>query len=210
MQNGKVAGTSWLDRKVVTVMSSNTQPTDTGTVQRRIHDRTRISVPCPHSILLYNNFMGGVDRADQLRGYYSCRYKSRKFYKYVFFFLLDVAITNAFILHKHYAVAPELKNIKEFRLKLAAELIGEYCSQRTVGRGGSSIVSLPLHHFPIKLNLETPNKRSRGRCAQCKKSHQRTDKQWYCSECGVWLCHSGNQFSDCFLTWHKHQVGTDL
>ena len=106
MQNGKVAATAWLDRKVVTAMSSNSQPTASGTVLRRVQDRSRVSVPCPQSILLYNNFMGGVV---QLRGYYSCRYKSRKFYKYIFFFLLDVAITNAFILHKHFAVAPKVK-----------------------------------------------------------------------------------------------------
>ena len=210
MQNGKVAATAWLDRKVVTAMSSNSQPTASGTVLRRVQDRSRVSVPCPQSILLYNKFMGGVDRGDQLRGYYSCRYKSRKFYKYIFFFLLDVAITNAFILHKHFAVAPKVKNVKEFRMKLAAELIGEYCSRRTVGRSGSSIVSLPLRHFPIKLDADMPTKRCRGRCAQCKKCHQRTDTQWYCQECGVWLCHSGNPIRDCFFAWHKHQVGTEL
>ena len=50
--------------------------------------------------------MGGVDRGDQLRGYYCCRTKSRKFYKYIFYFLLDVAITNAFILMKKHTKAP--------------------------------------------------------------------------------------------------------
>ena len=31
---------------------------------------TREEVPCPESIISYNRFMGGVDRGDQLRGYY--------------------------------------------------------------------------------------------------------------------------------------------
>ena len=43
------------------------------------------------SMVDYNTFMGGVDRGDQVRGYYSCRTKCRKFYKYTFHFLLDVA-----------------------------------------------------------------------------------------------------------------------
>ena len=34
--------------------------------------------------------MGAVDYSDQLHGYYSCRTKSRKFYKYnIYHFLLD-------------------------------------------------------------------------------------------------------------------------
>ena len=70
---------AWMDNKVETVMSTNTQPSATGTVLRRKKDGSRVSVPCPESIILYNQYMGGVDRGDQLRGYYSCRTKCRKF-----------------------------------------------------------------------------------------------------------------------------------
>ena len=75
----------WKDNKVVMVMSTNTQPSATGTVLRRQRDGSRIPVPCPESIIDYNWYMGGVDRGDQLRGYYNCRMKSRKFYKYIFY-----------------------------------------------------------------------------------------------------------------------------
>ena len=73
---------SWMDRKVVTVMST-TSLLDTGTVLRQQKDGSRIPVPCPLSIIDYNNFMGGVDRGDQVRGYCSCRTKCRKIYKYM-------------------------------------------------------------------------------------------------------------------------------
>ena len=111
------------------VLSTNTGPTATGTVLRRQKDGSRIPVPCPEAIISYNEFKGGVDRGDQLRGYYSCRTKSRKFYKYIFYFLLDVAITNAFVLYKHYAACPKYKTIRDFRVQLAKELIGDYCSR---------------------------------------------------------------------------------
>ena len=42
-----------------------------------------------------NKYMGGVDKNDQLREYYHVRLKSRKYYKYLFWMLFDVAITNA-------------------------------------------------------------------------------------------------------------------
>ena len=89
--------------------------------------------------------MGGVDRGDQLQGYYCCRTKSRKFYKYIFYFLLDGAITNAFILMKKHTNKGSKMTIKDFRLELASELIGDYCSRRRRGRtSSSSICSLPL------------------------------------------------------------------
>ena len=92
VQKGGVAAYPWMDRKVVMVMASNTQPSATGYALRRQKDHSRTPIPCPESIILYNKYMGGVDRGDQLRGYYSWRTKSRRFYKYIFHFLFDVAI----------------------------------------------------------------------------------------------------------------------
>ena len=60
-----MCATSWMDKKVVTMMSTEIQPT-TGTVLRRQKDGSRILVPCPQSIIEYNSFMGGVDRGDQI------------------------------------------------------------------------------------------------------------------------------------------------
>ena len=105
--------------------------------------------------------MGGVDRGDQLR---SCRTKSRKFYKYIFYFLLDVAITNAFVLYKDYAADPKHRTI---RVQLA--VIGDYCSRRNAGRQGSLLRPLPLRHFPVKPSpsLEDSSRGNRKRCVLC-------------------------------------------
>lgn len=210
VQKGMVTASVWKDRRNVTVMSTCTQPQASGTVQRRQLDGSRIPVSCPESIIVYNAYMGGVDRGDQIRGYYSCRTKSRKFYKYIFYFLYDVAITNAFIMYKHYGSHPTVPRVKGFRLTLATQLIGEYCSRRRPGRISSAIHPLPLRHFPIKQQSDVQQtKKLRGRCAQCNKSHQRTDTSWFCRECNVWLCHSGDPSSDCFLQWHKRLVGAE-
>ena len=146
-----MTASSWMDNKVVTVMSTTSQPSATGTVLRRQKDGTRVSVPCPEAIITYNQQMGGVDRGDQLRGYYNCKVKSRKFYKYIFYFLLDVSITNAFILYKNFRSSPTFNTIKKFRLQLARELIGEYTSRRRAGPGGGVIRPLPLQHFHSRL-----------------------------------------------------------
>lgn len=202
LQKGPVTASAWRDNKVFIVMSTNSQPNETGNVLRRQRDGNRITLPCPKAVIDYNNYMGGVDRGDQLRGYYSCRSRSRKFYKYIFYFLLDSAITNAFILHTRYTASPTSKNVKDFHVALAKSLIGDYCSRRRAGRGGSDLHSLPLRHFPIK--MEGDGRSKRGRCSLCSKNNKRSDSCWWCKECEVWLCHTGMQDSDCFLQWHRN------
>ena len=167
-------------------------------------DRDSSAMPCPEAIISYK-FMGGVDRGDRLRGYYSCRTKSRKFYKYIFNFLLDVAITNAFVLYMYYATCSKFKNIRDFRVQLAKELIGDYFSRRRVGRHVSFLKNLPLRHFPVKLESADTTRRNRHCCTRCvDKYGKRTDTQWFCQECAVRLCHTGKPSTDCFLQWHKN------
>ena len=115
----------WQDNRTVIVVSTNCNPATATSVKRRLKNDTRISVPCPESIQLYNTFMGGVDLNDQLRGYYSVRLKGRKCYKYLWWFLFDIAITNAYILSKHYSNLT-IPSVKMFRTELAKQLIGNF------------------------------------------------------------------------------------
>ena len=58
--------TIWKDKRQVTMLSSNQQPTDA------LH-RPRRGAPVlkPDAITNYNQYMGGVDLADQHRAFYS-------------------------------------------------------------------------------------------------------------------------------------------
>ena len=62
LQKNNISATVWLDRKAVSMMSSNTQPSAVGTVLRRQVDITRSAITCPQNIILYNKYMGGMDR----------------------------------------------------------------------------------------------------------------------------------------------------
>ena len=80
-------------------------------------------------------YMGDVDEADQLRGYYHVRLKCTKNYEYVFWFMFDVATTNSFILYSHFSVTTGTPmTLKQFRVKLAEQLIGTYMSRKRAGR----------------------------------------------------------------------------
>ena len=96
-QKGNLVATAWRDRKLVYVMSTNTDPRASTMVRRKERDGTCSMVSCPESVAQYNQFMGGVDHADQLRNYYRIRCKSKKFYKYLFCFVVDCCVVNAHI-----------------------------------------------------------------------------------------------------------------
>ena len=156
------------------------------------------TIPCPQLVILYNRYMAGVDNGDQLRGYYECRKRSKKFYKYIYNFLFDVTITNCFILLKHFCRSVKM-SLKEFRLNLASQLIGDYCSRYRPCRRPTAICPLPLRHYPIKVNADNSVNRRRGRCVRCfNKKHTKVDSSWYCCEC------DGDTATDCFLLWHTH------
>ena len=112
---------------------------------------TTITVTCPDAIVKYNSHMGGVDRNDQLRGYYNIQIKSRKYYKYLFYAAMDVAITNSFIMSKFF---PNLKkkHLKDVRIELAKQLIGNYNTKKRKGRQSQfqPVAGFSSMHFPTK------------------------------------------------------------
>ena len=155
----------WLDNQPVTVLSSNCQPKVT--VQRKQKDGTRVEIDCPTAIVSYSKFMAGVDQGDQLRQYYHVRSKSRKMYKYIFWFMFDVSITNSFILYRHFL--PHVNkphDVKTFRLELAKQLIGDYNSRKIRGRPshlhGTDPKRISLRHFPNNLYLGLKKKNRRA------------------------------------------------
>ena len=193
----------WRNNRVVTVLSTNTQPQQHDIIQRREHDGTRSDVPCPVAMALYNMYMGGVDRNDQFRQYYHVRLKCHKFYRYVFWFFFEVAVANAHILHTHYPGRAR-QPYKEFRLELAKGLVGEYHSKKRHNRHSAPPTNLPFRHFPVK--YETNDTIVRCRCSNCwnkRQPQRRRDTAWYCHECQIYLCHTGVVNSDCFLQHHK-------
>ena len=140
-------------------MSTAHSPAITTTVRRKKGNGTTMDVNCPQAIVDYNKSMGGVDRGDQYRKYYQVRMKSRKSYKYIFWFLVEVCILNSFILSRYSRGISKVLTYLDFRAQLARELIGEYCSRKRPGRPLSSSVPPPkrisVAHFPCKSTKST-------------------------------------------------------
>ena len=201
LQCQNVTVTVWQDSRTVTAAATNVDPTQTVEVMRKKKDGSKVAVKCPQSIALYNKYMGGVDHNDQLRGYYHVRLKCRKYYKYIFWFMFDLAITNTYVLYKTYT-DHTIQNLKTFRTELARSLIGEYASRKRPGRpsGSQPVKRFCSSHFPVR------GAEKAHRCHYCHSyKHERHETVWYCRDCQFFICHSGRD-DDCFWLYHMHHV----
>ena len=93
-QKGNVVFTKWHDKRDVSLISTNCSPLAVDVVvSRRNQDVSK-----PAVVDKYNKHMGGVDLADQPRQHYSIGRSSYKWYRYIFWFLMDISISNSFLL----------------------------------------------------------------------------------------------------------------
>ena len=198
-QDGNVCVTVWQDTRPVTFMSSAHNPVDTTVVHRKKKDNSIVHLDCPVSIAGYNKYMGGVDKGDQLRKYYHVRNKSRKYYRYIFWFLFEVCVLNSFILSRYSPCNHPNKTYIAFRECLANELVGNYNSRKR-----QSYSSNHIYHTLICNIRHYPQKLSKGWCKYSSCSHQTL---WYCPSCDKRLCHTGSPITDCFLKHHaEHKL----
>ena len=189
----------------VLVVSTNSDPSESTQVQHRQKDGTSVAVRCPMSVYLYNKYMSGVDQNDQLRGYYGVRLKGRKFYKYIWWFLFDVVVTNSYILAKNHS-SLTVKSVKDFRIALARSLIGDFNNRKRRGRPSANPNPPSSRFCPDQFPKRAERK---GRCVYCyhHRRHARHETYWYCDLCQKHLCHDGKS-GDCYLLYHQSQTAT--
>ena len=121
----------WQNTRPVTVTATNCQSVPLDSVQHKLRTGEHEEYPCPEAITHYNKYIEGVDHNDQLCQYYHVRLKCRQYYKYIFWFLFDVAVSNAFIISKtNPEMAAVTRSVKAFRSHLAKEMLSEYCSRK--------------------------------------------------------------------------------
>lgn len=58
------------------------------------------TIKCPTVVNDYNKYMGGVDKADQLRALYNINRKSKKWWHRLFWGVIDIIFVNSFVINK--------------------------------------------------------------------------------------------------------------
>ena len=68
MQHEDVTAVVWQDKRVVLLLSTNSDPPTDGSVTRKTgKGKEEIEIACPQAVINYTKHMGGVDVCDQKR-----------------------------------------------------------------------------------------------------------------------------------------------
>ena len=197
MQKGPLVATARRDKKTIHLLSTADDPAAPAVqVERKRRDGTRNNVSCPIVVREYNAHMNGIDHADQLRSEHATYWTSKKWWHYVFWFLVDLAVANAFILFRelpHHQRQTKTGRRKpwgqvEFRQALSKQLIGQVRTSRK-RKLLTALDPTTSQHVPVTT--------SRGRCRKCSKDGKRREVKTGCQACGYSLC------IDCFAIHHR-------
>ncbi|XP_063073836.1 piggyBac transposable element-derived protein 4-like [Engraulis encrasicolus] len=192
----------WKDSRDVHMCSTMHQAHAGETIQRSLKGAdgkySPQDVPVPPAVRDYNKHMGGVDYSDALIGYYNVLHKTSRWYRTLFFHFIDIAITNAFILHKEIALSKgeKPKTQKGFRERLLVEM-SEAGSPSTAIPPPSAPYLLRGMHLPVYIGGNATS--GRRRCTVCQ-----LKTPIVCEACDRPFCFVSAR--NCYNDWHKQKI----
>ena len=203
-----------MDRKVVTFLTSehNLDLIPTG----KSNYRNKEPITKPVVMHMYNKFMGGVDRNDQLGKYSAFNHRSLKWWKKVLFRILNLCMVNTFTLYNEWCAIqgkPKLKKLK-FRRNVINQIVefvgpdGVRPVQRAVAH-----TRLSERHFPSHIPQNNPKRRIALACFVCRPAMRKLENQngaekkkrpgressFECKKCNKTLCVA--PCSELYHTW---------
>jgi hypothetical protein len=169
----------------------------------------------PICIENYNQFMGGVDKSDQMRSYYPVGRSAKKWWKYLMWFVVELCIANAYVLYTETLPGPSEDDLEvekkdtfmKFSLSIAKGLIGGFSNRRKGGRRANPR-GVVVHEANMGAHelVRRPRGGRKRHCVQCKVAHRRTvsgraiECVFMCNLCKVALCATRG----CFAEFHAH------
>ena len=100
MQHEDVTAVVWQDKRVVLLLSTNSDPRTDGSFTRKTGKGNEgIEIACPQAVINYTKDMGDVAVSDQRSEYYGLGRSSKKSWKFILYFVLNVCLVDCFILY---------------------------------------------------------------------------------------------------------------
>ena len=191
----------WKDNKVVNIMTNfdTVEPVATTRWYDRA-EKSRVDVPQPKVLKVYNGGMGGVDLHDWLLGQYEVSIRGKKWYWCLITRVLDMAMVNSWLLHRAAVPRQQQLTLLQFRRDIAtAYLMASAAASSGAGAKSSGARRTHVMWIPTSLRYDgvghlpgTLGFRRRCQLENCKK---RSTKK--CVKCDVPLCFG------CFAAYHQ-------
>ena len=154
----------------------------------------------PQVVDEYNWYMLGVDRLDQRMSYYHFVRKSVKWWRKVFFWILEVAVVNAYILYTQHTNAQRKLTHKEFRRELIMSLCEEQRQSRSCRATrcrDETLERLRGSHFP----KSAPSRRDCRICSNRKQG----ERHLTTTVCGTCSDRPPLCVGECFRSYHTRR-----
>ena len=169
MHNDNLIAAKYHDRKIVYLLSTVETAIMTKTKkEKRFADGTREAVKKPSVVLEYDKFMSGVDRADQMLNYAPFPCKTVKWWKRLFFHIVNISVMNSYIMYK--SVTDHPVSARRFRRDLVKDMVlsvdlEEMPSRRRSMRGRPNAQDQPItrlvgKHYMEKIFVEGGKKKT--------------------------------------------------
>ena len=212
VRRSHILALQWIDCKPVSILTTLYSANDHVSCKRKVKKRggsiSKASVPQPLAIHEYNQFMNGVDRSDQMLAYYSVKRKCYKWWKTLFFHLVDIAVVNSFLLFQNYRIQqPDVEGLRrsasyaviDFREALVRQILDweEYDDPPVYEKSTPGQSQFDVVHMPEVSEY-------RRACVVCSREGRgQLRVKTYCSapQCQKFL-HLQSDLN-CFKTWHS-------
>ena len=189
-QDNNMTFIGWCDKRPVyiltTIFNGNTFLKDV-----RVRNGPPRMVVKPIAVELYTKYMGGVDRADQLISYYLHLHRSLKWWKKIFFHLLETSFWNSYIIYK--ASVDKPLSSGKYRLQIVHGLVdGHERQNNRVGRRPADMPNrlLARHFVGVNIRRTAAGRVSTPDCIVCsdRDRGRRVQTQYVCVQCDLPMC----------------------
>ena len=163
----KLLAIHWKDRHDVYMLTS--MSTNEMVETKKIDRKTGQKYLKPQSVVSFNKNIGAIDKTDMLLSSTECVRRTMKWYKKLFFHVIDMSMLNAYSAYK--SVTSKHISLADFQLTLVNEFLQKYKTniKTTPNKGKKGNITdsrLNERHFP-DLIPQTPTKKQRRKCIVC-------------------------------------------
>ncbi|KAK7926063.1 hypothetical protein WMY93_008373 [Mugilogobius chulae] len=190
-------------RKVERPTRSHDVFNDTSSVQRRDRfqarqtrrRRVQVDLPVPTPVKAHDEFMREVDASDAVIGYHKVSHKAKKWFRFLFYHFVDIAVVNSLVLYNEANKDDTLTKI-EFNESLISGLAKRGSGSTSAVRETPRPVSEKITHYLVYLTEGEPaGLDGQTRCRKCQR-----ETAVGCKTCQVPLCFLPER--NCYAAWH--------
>ena len=209
-RESNVLTVQWIDSKPVSLLTTIDSANDKVEVKRRTKKKgefQELSVPQPLAIHRYNQYMNGVDRSDQMLACHNVSRKCYRWWKTLFFHLIDIAIVNGFLLFSEHRADCDDEALERSRgysiVDFREALVRQICEFDEYGDPPANENIQPVQDYET-VHMPEVSDAWRKNCVVCYASGRGEKKvSTYCTapQCGKFM-HVGGGWN-CFKEWHS-------